>query len=48
MNQKNLIENYNFQVLLFFPEREEIYENVNNRFLKMIKLGAVEEVKKLL
>ena len=48
VNQKNLIENYNFQVLLFFPEREEIYENVNNRFLKMIKLGAVEEVKKLL
>ena len=48
VNQNNLIENYNFQVLLFFPAREEIYENVNNRFLKMIKLGAVEEVKKLL
>ena len=45
---KKFITNYKFKILLFLPNREKNYQVVNSRFVKMIKDGAVEEVKKLL
>ena len=47
-NHKIFFENYDFCIYLFFPNREEIYNRVNNRFLKMINNGAIDEVKRLL
>ena len=45
---KKFITNYKFKILLFLPDREKNYQVVNSRFVKMMKSGAVEEVKKLL
>ena len=45
---KKFLNNYNFKILLFLPNREKNYEFVNSRFIKMINSGAVEEVRKLL
>ena len=45
---KKFITDYKFKILLFLPDREKNYQVVNSRFVKMIKSGAVEEVKKLL
>ena len=45
---KKFITNYKFKILLFLPDREKNYQIVNSRFVKMMKSGAVEEVKKLL
>ena len=45
---KKFITNYTFKILLFLPDREKNYQVVNSRFVKMMKSGAVEEVKKLL
>ena len=45
---KKFITNYKFKILLFLPDREKNYQVVNSRFVKMMKNGAVEEVKKLL
>ena len=47
-NHKILFKDYDYCVYLFFPNREEIYNNVNSRFVKMIDNGAIDEVKKLL
>ena len=45
---KKFIKDYKFKILLFLPDREKNYQVVNSRFVKMMKSGAVEEVKKLL
>jgi tRNA dimethylallyltransferase len=45
---KKFIKNFSYNLLLFTPPRELIYNNVNMRFTKMIKDGAIEEVKKLI
>ena len=45
---KKFITDYKFKILLFLPDREKNYQVVNSRFVKMMKNGAVEEVKKLL
>ena len=45
---KKFIKDYKFKILLFLPDREKNYQVVNSRFIKMMKGGAVEEVKKLL
>ncbi len=45
---KKFITNYKFKILLFLPDREKNYQVVNTRFVNMINVGAVEEVKKLL
>ena len=45
-NKKFLI-NTNYNLYLFSPSRDSIYQNVNLRFVKMIEGGAIEEVKKL-
>ena len=36
------------KIILFLPEREKNYERVNKRVLKMIKNGAIDEIKNLL
>jgi tRNA dimethylallyltransferase len=45
---KEYIKNFNFKFFLFTPPREKIYQNVNDRFKKMLNNGAIEEVKELL
>ena len=45
---KKFITDYNIKILLFLPDREKNYQVVNSRFVNMMKIGAVEEVKKLL
>ena len=45
---KKFLENINYKIYLFTPPREKIYKAVNLRFEKMIKEGALKEVKKLL
>jgi len=45
---KKFITDYKFKILLFLPDREKNYQVVNSRFVKMMKGGAIEEVKKLL
>ena len=47
-NHRIFFKDYDYQIYLFFPNREEIYKSVNSRFKKMISNGAVDEVKKLL
>ena len=45
---KKFITDYKFKILLFLPDREKNYQVVNSRFVNMMKVGAVEEVKELL
>jgi tRNA dimethylallyltransferase len=45
---KNFLNKFNNQVYLFTPDRESIYNLVNSRFESMVKLGAIEEVEKLI
>ena len=42
------MKNSTYNIYLFTPPREQIYQNVNIRFNKMIKEGAIDEVKKLI
>jgi len=43
----NYLKNNKYIICLFTPNRKEIYKRVDERFLKMIKDGAINEVKKL-
>ena len=45
---KKFITDYKFKILLFLPNREKNYQVVNSRYVKMMKGGAIEKVKKLL
>jgi len=45
---KNFLSNRSYVIYLFIPNRAQIYNRVNERFIHMINSGAVEEVKKLL
>jgi len=47
-NNKQFLKNYNIKIILFLPDRKKNYEIVNSRFLNMINMGAIDEVKKLL
>ncbi len=44
---KNYLLNQKYKLLLFTPDRKEIYVKVNRRFVEMINNGGLEEVKKL-
>ena len=44
---KKFLKNFLYNLILFTPSRDQIYKNINNRFKKMIKDGAIEEVKRL-
>ncbi|WFW29743.1 MAG: tRNA (adenosine(37)-N6)-dimethylallyltransferase MiaA [Wolbachia endosymbiont of Menacanthus eurysternus] len=37
----------NFKIYIILPERENVYQKINSRFIKMIKNGVIDEVKKL-
>ncbi len=37
-------ENWNFEVEIIMPEREELYKRCNDRFIQMLEMGALEEV----
>lgn len=39
---------YAFDVIVLCPEREKLYQNCNTRFLKMLEMGAIDEVKNLM
>ena len=45
---KKFLKNPIYNIYLFIPPREKIYQNVNIRFTRMIKEGAIDEVKKLI
>ena len=45
---RQFLRDENFNIFLIQPDRQKIYENVNERFHKMFKNGAIEEVQKLL
>ncbi len=38
----------NFKMYTILPKREDVYQKINSRFIKMIENGAIDEVKKLL
>ncbi|WCR57783.1 tRNA (adenosine(37)-N6)-dimethylallyltransferase MiaA [Wolbachia endosymbiont of Ctenocephalides felis wCfeJ] len=38
----------NFKIYTILPERDSVYQEINSRFIKMVKNGAIDEVKKLL
>ncbi len=44
---KKFLSNQEYQLYLFTPDRKEIYNRVNQRFINMIYRGAIDEVKKL-
>ena len=45
---KKFLDNPEYLLYLFLPDREKNYERVNKRFVNMIDNGAIEEVKQLL
>ena len=45
---KKFLNSFNVKIILFLPEREKNYERVNKRVLKMMKNGAIDEIKNLL
>lgn len=45
---KKFLKSKNYKIILFNPDREKNYKRVNDRVLKMIKNGAVEEIKELI
>ncbi len=45
---KKFLQSSNFKIILFLPNREKNYKRVNERVLKMINNGAVEEVNNLI
>ena len=42
------LKDINYNLFLFTPNRQDIYKRVNKRFLHMIDMGVIQEVKKLL
>jgi len=42
------LKDINYNIFLFTPNRQDIYERVDKRFLEMINMGAIKEVKNLL
>ncbi|MDR2609036.1 MAG: tRNA (adenosine(37)-N6)-dimethylallyltransferase MiaA, partial [Rickettsiales bacterium] len=38
----------NFKIYTILPEREDVYQKINSRFIKMVENGAIDEVEKLL
>ena len=46
--QHKFIDEYDYNLILIIPDREEIYKKCNTRFLQMIDKGAIREVNKLI
>ena len=47
-NNKKFLHLPDYKIITFLPDRNKNYQRVNERVLKMIKNGALEEIKKLL
>ncbi len=45
---KKFLDLDNIKIILFLPDRKKNYERVNERVIKMINNGAIDEIKKLL
>ena len=45
---KKFIDNLKYKIILFMPNREKNYNTVNQRVLRMIKNGAINEIQELL
>ena len=48
IENKKFLNSINYKIILFMPDREKNYHRVNERVLKMIKNGAIDEIKDLL
>ena len=48
IKNKKFLNSFDYKIILFIPDREKNYQRVNERVLKMIKNGAVDEIKELL
>jgi tRNA dimethylallyltransferase len=42
-----ILKNYKLSIIYLRPKREFLYDIINSRFEKFVKMGAIEEVKKL-
>jgi len=42
-----ILKNYKLNIFYLKPEREFLYNLINNRFKKFVEMGAIEEVRKL-
>ena len=47
-DNKNFLDKKNCKIILFLPDRDKNYQRVNQRVVKMINNGALEEIKNLL
>lgn len=47
-DHKEILSDYEFEVIVLMSERASLYQKINERFEKMIEKGAIEEVKALL
>ena len=47
VDNKFFLNSINYNIILFLPNREKNYQRVNERVLKMIKNGAVDEIESL-
>ncbi len=47
-NNKKFINSENLKIILFIPDREKNYKRVNERVLRMIDNGAIQEIRNLL
>jgi len=45
---KNFLKSADFKIIIFLPDRKKNYDRVDERVLKMMTNGAIEEVKKLI
>ncbi len=45
---KKFLQSFDFKIISFLPDREKNYKRVNERVIKMINKGAVDEIKCLL
>jgi len=45
LDPKSPISNYQKKILILTPERNQLYQNCNKRFEKLLDIGAIEEVK---
>ncbi|MBP7190140.1 MAG: tRNA (adenosine(37)-N6)-dimethylallyltransferase MiaA, partial [Rickettsiaceae bacterium] len=42
---KSPLDDYNISVFMLSPDRELLYKNCNDRFLKLLEIGALDEVR---
>lgn len=45
ISTKPILEGYDISVIMLSPERDLLYKNCNERFLNLLNMGAIDEVK---